>query len=442
MDKIKEFVEKSCAAGVLNEECLLEILSLYRIENIDEGVTSSRFLNALIKCIKEGEIDIKRFHEFRLFPEDVASLYFWAHKSSFYAKEDLLDAFRKLVEFCIIADGALDKSNARGVNALTEASNCISRLILDKILDSQNISGDGWGLFGDICLLNNNINAYYHARSKSIDFVMSSNSGLNKKSIKKISALKECGYNIENFNSGGDMPAVFDLINCNINNFLINNKSVQDSLFLNYIKDKSVAIVGPVNVGLNNGPEIDGFDVIVRLNYRESQENLLSLVYGSKCHVSYYASDIIKQIKSNLDIKHGIDSLDWAMFTIDADVENLNDVNVRRNFNTYRFNPCFKGALNAVPKAILDILLHEPKVVKVFNANLWMNQQNVKDYHFEKKNEVNRFIWHDPASNFLFMQNLFENNLFLADNVLQGILRMSVAEYIEALSAHYHSRIL
>ncbi|MCC5824602.1 glycerophosphodiester phosphodiesterase family protein [Alkalimonas sp.] len=208
----------------------------------------------------------------------------------------------------------------------------------------------------------------------------------------------------------------------------------QQQDFASYLHGKRVAVVGPVNVGLQQDAEIDAFDVVIRLNYR-GVEPLTGNGAGSKTQVSYYANDVIRGEGSSESIRLAMQQLDWVVFDTESNQDKEFTVaNCRFNFPYRDFNPLSKGVVNAIQKVILDLCLYQPACIKVFNANLWLSQSEIPGYHVGyARNTVSRFIWHDPAANFLFMQNAWQNGIIEADPVLSQILSMSLNDYLRQL---------
>ena len=85
-----------------------------------------------------------------------------------------------------------------------------------------------------------------------------------------------------------------------------------DIAFLSYLRGKSVAIVGPVDVGLDNGAEIDGFDVVVRLNHKVHHERNVQQ-FGTRTDVSYYVYNDL--LRGGLeDCQAALSELQFAVF--------------------------------------------------------------------------------------------------------------------------------
>lgn len=67
--------------------------------------------------------------------------------------------------------------------------------------------------------------------------------------------------------------------------------------FAKLVNGKNIAIVGPVDVGLMSGAEIDSYDLIIRFNHT-SKSIYDSKKFGSKTDISYYTDTAFKKIDS------------------------------------------------------------------------------------------------------------------------------------------------
>lgn len=210
-----------------------------------------------------------------------------------------------------------------------------------------------------------------------------------------------------------------------------------DAAFARYLEGKSVAIVGPVEVGLENGEEIDGFDVVVRLNYQHSFA-YEQRYFGSKTHCSYYLA-----ITEAAQLQATLPDLDFVMFEVGEQFLPPS-VLARKRLKAwhYLFSPFLLDMPNSIQQVLMDVLRFSPGKVKVFNSNLYMSLAYAKGY-FSKCYQVDELTLsrplsvHDPVSNFLFMQRLFMQGAIETDSVLARVLEMSEIEYIQALNGRY-----
>ncbi|GIZ12203.1 hypothetical protein [Pseudomonas sp. NCCP-436] len=226
----------------------------------------------------------------------------------------------------------------------------------------------------------------------------------------------------------------------------------QDRDFAEYIRGKSIAIVGPVDVGLDSGAEIDGFDRVVRFNHRTGL-SYEPRCFGSRTDVSYYVKALLGRPEPPPGLLAGMSELDYVVFIKNA-AEGcvwLEQTTCRKREQqgiwNYLDNPLLTGYANAVPRALFDLLCFKPSRVKLFCSNLYTGMSYCREYlHLSSlaRNGGNIFpnaSLHDPVSNFVLMQRMVQRGLFEVDEVLQEILSWPVATYMDRLSAA-HARFL
>lgn len=212
---------------------------------------------------------------------------------------------------------------------------------------------------------------------------------------------------------------------------------LNDAVFARYLEDKSVAIVGPVEVGLDNGEEIDGFDVVVRLNYQHAFA-YEQRYFGSKTNCSYYLT-----ITETPQLQATLPDLDFVMFEVGEQFLPPS-VQARKRLKAWHYliSPFLLDMPNSIQQVLMDVLRFSPGRVKVFNSNLYMSLDYAKGY-FAKCYQTDELVLsrplsvHDPVSNFLFMQRLFIRGAIEADCVLARVLEMSEVEYVRALNRSY-----
>ncbi len=212
-----------------------------------------------------------------------------------------------------------------------------------------------------------------------------------------------------------------------------------DLRFQEYIRGKSVAVVGPTPTSILDGEEIDSFDVVIRFNYRGEESIGDSREYGTKTNVSLYNAHTIRyfvahnqlDILSNLDFslirrpRHDVDDLGW-------------DKNKIRLI--YETDNIFYKSLNAAPAVLFDVLLQGADKVKLFKTNFYLTSQ----HHSEKyrgRNETDfaefplRKIQpvlanHDLVSQVGLTRNLWDLGLISVDNQCANILNLSTEDYL------------
>lgn len=216
----------------------------------------------------------------------------------------------------------------------------------------------------------------------------------------------------------------------------------QDRDFAEYIRGKSIAIVGPVDVGLDSGAEIDGFDRVVRFNHRKGL-TYEPRCFGSRTDMSYYVKALFDRQEPPSGLLAGMSELEYAVFD-----RNVADGNIwlggatcrkreRQPVWNYLENPLLTGYANAVPRALFDLLCFKPARIKVFCSNLYTGMRYCSGYlqlsplRSNGGNIFPEISLHDPVGNFVLMQRLVRMGRIEVDDVLGEMVSLTEGEYIE-----------
>lgn len=242
-------------------------------------------------------------------------------------------------------------------------------------------------------------------------------------------------------------PAVLDNLNLYFNNRkrLVDSTCLlcRDDSFRDYLLDKTIAIVGPISLGQQNGHEIDGFDIVIRFNF-VGLEGYDASEYGTKTNVSYYINrtiyskiNEISSMAKELDylIHQRVSPREFSEF------ENSN-IPLREMLFSWRTstNPYLLGQPNAVQKVLFDILRFSTGKIKVFNSNLFVSKSLNSAYR-QSNITSHEFIWHDVFSQFVFTKRLFETGVIEADKILSDVLSMSLHEYAQEMNEVYGNKL-
>lgn len=226
-----------------------------------------------------------------------------------------------------------------------------------------------------------------------------------------------------------------------------------DADFLNYVKNKTIAVVGPCIPLDEVGSEIDGFDIVIRPNFRLIT-NLPSSQFGTKTNVSYYNHAMMLYNKNA--IADASEILDWCCLKSQDELvamENFDpntSTNLRVFFNADKFFE--SGSANGMQNSIYDLLQFSPKRIKLFCTDFFIGQGYVKTYQNARKGATiesmlspqfnsNSMRLHDGFSNFLFLKQMKELNIIEVDRTAKEILDLDISAYankIQELYGHHN----
>lgn len=215
-----------------------------------------------------------------------------------------------------------------------------------------------------------------------------------------------------------------------------------DRRFQEYIRGKSIAIVGPAPTGESNGEEIDSFDVVVRFNYRNLGAHPEPKKYGTRTHVSLYNAHGFRHLIATNSLKI-LDELDFCLIRrprYDFDVLQVEKKRIRQ---IHEPKHAFYKSMNAVPAIVYDMLLQGASKIKVFNTNFYMTKQHHSvQYSYRDETRLNALPLrkiqpvmanHDMVSQILFMQKLKNISTVEFDLTCNNVINSNKHSYISSI---------
>jgi hypothetical protein len=329
-------------------------------------------------------------------------------------------------------------------------------------LEASILPYQAWFVFADMFIFARLYKKYHLAREKALESTLkldgiltinqkryklnalSESSDEKNYTLLRNNILKEHKEDIEkNFQLLGLSELFFDRRDSAID-FLKSFYSEDDKKFSTYIKNKTIAIVGPVDSKLNLGEEIDKHEVVIRFNYNGLDSSLYRGM-GSKTDVSFYITEILIRDKFNREKIEKMNELDWVIFDTTHRKDDVCFLGVEANLRQRyliahsHLNSYFKGTANAIQRVLLDLLRFNTGKITVYNTNLFLDNSYHKNYKSRGTLGAEHLIfnWHDPLGNFIFLKRLKEFNMIDTDKVLSDILEISSHEYIDALEERY-----
>lgn len=336
-------------------------------------------------------------------------------------------------------------------------SNDIKKLSLiiagNESFSFHNISGVFWLVLFKILSLGLRIESAYIAREISKCFFIGNKERFYKKNnpmyLYSLRAYSE--ENLKEFDLNGFTNKNYSIAQSysklyqgEKNSFIYDYQDIineKDLMFSKYIKNKSVAVVAPVDTGLMNGKEIDSYDVVIRMNsLRSNRFNKDN--FGKKQNVVYYIPKAINnQFDDVFEIKDSFDFICYQGFEGHKNRDRLfHDAKFRQSYILHfkrANNIFFSGNPNAAQRIILDIIGFKPKSIKLFNMNLWIENIPNDAYFYKQSFSPVNLICHDVFSNFAFTKRMYELNYIEVDKVLEDVLSLSLDEYASILNDRY-----
>ena len=222
--------------------------------------------------------------------------------------------------------------------------------------------------------------------------------------------------------------------------------SPEDRQYAEFLRGKSIAIVGPATPEGEPGEEIDSFDIIIRTNFNSSKPPD-ARVFGSRTDVSYYNYATI--LYHPEQIKSAAPSLCWVNLKVPA-VEITEGRNAsEKNRGTRPFfvpESIFPfGYPNAIPCILFDLLAFEPERIKLFGVNFFASANSYSSHYAPSSGDSSSqtissaLRKHDPFSQLNFVASHLRGGLILADSLSGEILALNMSTYAERLHRTYDS---
>ena len=224
------------------------------------------------------------------------------------------------------------------------------------------------------------------------------------------------------------------------------SRQYNDKQFKEYIRGKRVAVVGPKPSSNSDGVAIDSFDIVVRCNYRGQimlDDNKRHK--GGRCDISYFNGEQAVFLFENFDLEP-MKNIRWLKFkSKNSEIrfkrligKNVPFAGTYKRYDQFLFN----GTLNSLPNLLLDLLINDPTLIKVFHFDLQLTARREKNYypdswgrndseleHFRKT-----FVNHDPITQYKFLQKLYQNEKIEGDIIFDTLMKSGLNVYIENLN--------
>ena len=207
----------------------------------------------------------------------------------------------------------------------------------------------------------------------------------------------------------------------NLNVILGNRSEIE---FYDLVESKKIALVGPAYSKKKNGQEIDGFDLVIRMNAFQDVTNKEKIFFGSKTDIIYFNGEMFTIIENE-----GVNSFQISKFLCSR-LNFSKRFNLNKNRSTRKLNLNLSGTNGFLQDIITDLMHYNFKEIKIFNVDFFLNKK-LYFSNYSKPNNMtinNMFLTQsklDLFSNINFIRNLEKSALIKVDSVLKNILKMS-----------------
>ena len=226
---------------------------------------------------------------------------------------------------------------------------------------------------------------------------------------------------------------------------LLPDKKHYNPAFHEYLRGRSVAIVGPASSPVKHGDEIDAFDVVSRPNYSGKATPLIQAEAGQHTHVSFYANGIVKMSgadQPDSQLKQWVDELDWAVIKnhrmpLDSALQKTGKMVVAAKDELM-----FHGTPTLVPVGLQTLLCYGPARIKIFNSNFYFSPKPYAAYYHPElvatvaskmPSLFRSMAGHDYLGQVHVVRNLHRAGVVELDDEGLAVTRLESAAYLEGL---------
>jgi hypothetical protein len=201
------------------------------------------------------------------------------------------------------------------------------------------------------------------------------------------------------------------------------------SSFEDYIRGKSVALVGPAVAPYDQSAEVEAHDVVYRIGYRWDLNKPIPN-YGERTDVVFYNAENSRKLALGL-YDTFVKDIPWVMVKRDPKLTKK---------HPYRVLELPFTKANQAPIALHDLVKLAPSKITVFGVDLYMDGPTTAYDKNYLDRTPERDWWgieiHDPRENHKFIHQLLRNyrELIVGDNRFMAVAQMSTKHYMENLA--------
>lgn len=208
--------------------------------------------------------------------------------------------------------------------------------------------------------------------------------------------------------------------------------------FRELLNAKRVALVGPSVNSLRSGAEIDAHDLVVRPNFKGTDEILAqSHMVGSRTDISYYNHSQFSRFKNEISDSLRDHNCSYIVTRSPEArkkiVENLK-INHVRDWILPEYRVFF-GFGYAFRHILADFALFEYGSFKIFGADLFLGEKvHYAGYWSDNLNVPMSYVRHDVFDCFRLFQRCWRAGLIEADAVLSRLLELDMETFCQRAS--------
>lgn len=201
-----------------------------------------------------------------------------------------------------------------------------------------------------------------------------------------------------------------------------------DKHFREYLKGKTVAVVGPAVSTEDHSADIKNYDVQVRINWRNRGRDMALNLEHAKVDVTLYNAHSARLLLTKSSSSDWLPGVEYCLVRRSRNELKfaLNSQSVIRRISEYPGSIC--KSLNAIPAVVFDLLLNGATKVKVFGTDFYSGK---KYHHAGYRNSVTS----DDKSLLRCLQPVVTNHDLISQIKLMEVLARTSSIDLDAKSA-------
>jgi hypothetical protein len=211
------------------------------------------------------------------------------------------------------------------------------------------------------------------------------------------------------------------------------------------LKGKSIAVVGPAVNGLQNGKQIDAFDIVVRTNAQDADVILKHAeMAGNRTDIVYYNTMFFRSRREK--IARFLEQTELKAVSIrhrstNAAIGRLAPSVSRRIWRSYK-KKNLVGIGFALRHIVFDLIAFTDSKIHLFGADFYLGETTHSSGYFDEGIDVwKEYTRHDVFDTFMFLAQMRKIGAISVDSVLDDILCLSPEKFCSRMEEQFSKRM-
>lgn len=266
--------------------------------------------------------------------------------------------------------------------------------------------------------------------------------------LKKIKTFEELEKEITRLNGISNLNKKWlrqsGAIYFNKNEFKQRSWNQENKIFAQYLKGKSIAIVGPLEVNDDLNLEIDNHDIVIRFHFDGRNKLYKKNKKGTKVSITYFngeRGDYFRKTQSFIPLE-----LDWIVYKKKYDNFDQPPLKKHQNARSLAYTQPLvpsHGNFNLLPICIADLIFHGAENISIYANDLELSPTREKNYYPKiwnyhgKEKDLQNESDHDPLTQFDFIKKMFEKKILKGDLKFTDVMRMTRQQFAQKIQNNH-----